>query len=98
VVVGLGGVWTEALDDVRLMPADLPRERVIAEIGRLKGARVLQGLRGAPPVDIAAIADVAVRVGALMRARSEIAEIDINPLIAYPKGVLALDALIVTDA
>jgi acetate---CoA ligase (ADP-forming) len=98
VVVGLGGVWTEALDDVRLMPADLPRERVIAEIGRLKGARVLTGLRGAPPVDVAAIADVAVRIGALMHARGEIVEIDINPLIAYPKGVLALDALIITDA
>jgi acyl-CoA synthetase (NDP forming) len=98
VVVGLGGVWTEALDDVRLMPADLPRERLVAEVGRLKGARALTGLRGALPVDVAAIADVAVRVGALMRARGEIAEIDINPLIAYPEGVLALDALIVTDA
>ena len=58
VLVGLGGVWTEALDDVRLMPADLPRERVIAEIGRLKGARLLAGMRGAPAVDVAAIADV----------------------------------------
>ena len=38
VMVGLGGIWTEALGDVRLMPADSPRE-VVAEIGRLKGAR-----------------------------------------------------------
>lgn len=96
VLVGLGGIWTEALDDVRLMPADLTQEQIVAEIGRLKGARVLHGLRGAPPMDIAAIADVAARVGALMRARPEIAEIDINPLVAYPKGVLALDALIIT--
>ena len=95
VLVGLGGVWTEALDDVRLMPADLPRERVIAEIGRLKGARLLQGMRGAPAVDVAAIADMAALLGALMRARAEISEIDINPLVAYPDGVLALDALIV---
>jgi acyl-CoA synthetase (NDP forming) len=95
-LVGLGGIWTEALGDVRLMPADLPRARVIAEIGRLKGARLLAGLRGSPPVDIAAIADVAVRIGALMRARPEIVEIDINPLMAYPAGALALDALIVT--
>jgi acyl-CoA synthetase (NDP forming) len=96
VVVGLGGVWTEALDDVRLMPATLSREAVIAEIERLKGARLLHGLRGAAPVDIAAVAEVAVRVGALMRARPEVTEIDINPLIAYPDGVLALDALVVT--
>jgi len=95
-LIGLGGIWTEALDDVRLMPADLPRERIMAELGKLKGARMLRGLRGAPPVDTGAIADAAVRVGALMRARPEIAEIDINPLVAYPDGVLALDALIVT--
>ncbi|MEA2930667.1 MAG: hypothetical protein QOG38_3095 [Hyphomicrobiales bacterium] len=97
VLVGLGGIWTEALGDVRLMPADLSRERVTAEIGGLKGARLLQGLRGAPPADLTAITEVVVRVGALMRARPEIAEIDINPLIAYPEGVLALDALIVAQ-
>ena len=96
VLVGLGGIWTEALDDVRLMPADLARERVIAEIGCLKGARLLHGIRGAPPVDVGAVADVALRVGALMCARPEISEIDINPLVAYPNGALALDALIVS--
>src|SRR2546421_1098535 len=95
VIIGLGGVWTEALNDVRLMPPDLPRERIIAEIGRLKGARLLHSLRGAAPVDLAAVADVAMRVGGLIGARSEISEIDINPLVAYPDGVLALDALIV---
>jgi len=95
-LVGLGGVWTEALDDVRLMPADLTAAQVAAEIVALKGARLLRGLRGAPAVDIAAIAAVVTRVGALMRARPEITEIDINPLVAYPDRVLALDALIVT--
>jgi acetate---CoA ligase (ADP-forming) len=98
VMVGLGGIWTEALDDVRLMPADLSRERIVAEIGRLRGARLLYGLRGSAPVDVPAVADVAMLIGALMRARPEIREIDINPLVAYPRGVLALDALIVTSA
>jgi acyl-CoA synthetase (NDP forming) len=95
VLVGLGGIWTEALDDVRVMPADLSADEVTAEIAALKGARLLRGLRGAPPVDVAAIADLVTLVGALMRARPEIAEIDINPLMAYPDRVLALDALIV---
>jgi len=95
VLAGLGGIWTEALRDVRLMPPDLSREQIIAEIARLKGAQTLHGLRGAPAVDIPAIADVVSRIGALMRARPEIREIDINPLVAYPRGVLALDALIV---
>ena len=97
VLIGLGGIWTEALDDVRVMPADLPQAQVIAEIEALKGARLLRGLRGAPPVDVAAIADTVVQVGALMRAQPDIAEIDINPLVAYPDHVLALDALIVTS-
>jgi len=97
VLAGLGGIWTEALNDVRLMPADLSRAQIIAEINNLKGAQALHGLRGTPPVDIAAIADMVLRVGALMRVRPEIREIDINPLIAYPKGALALDALIVID-
>src|SRR5262249_56319247 len=79
VLVGLGGIWTEALDDVRVMPADLGPEQVIAEINALKGAKLLHGLRGAPPVDVAGIADVAARIGALMRARPAIPAIDLNP-------------------
>jgi acyl-CoA synthetase (NDP forming) len=97
VLVGLGGIWTEALDDVRVMPADLTHAQVVAEIEALKGAKLLRGLRGAPPVDMAAIGDVVTLVGALMRARPEVAEIDINPLMAYPDRVLALDTLIVTS-
>ena len=42
VMVGLGGIWTEALGDVRLMPADLAHDEVVAEIGQLKGAPLLQ--------------------------------------------------------
>ena len=96
VMVGLGGIWTEALEDVRLMPADLSHDEIVAELDRLKGARVLHGLRGAAPVDVRRIADTVMLVGTLMRAQPEIREIDINPLVAYPDRVLALDALIVT--
>jgi acyl-CoA synthetase (NDP forming) len=97
VLAGLGGIWTEALSDVRLMPPELSREQIVAEINKLRGARALHGLRGASAVDLSAIAEVLWRIGALMRARPEIHEIDINPLAASPRGVLALDALIVVD-
>jgi succinyl-CoA synthetase beta subunit len=97
-MVGLGGIWVEALHDVRLLPADLPKARVLEEIGRLKGAQLLRGTRGHPPADIEALADTVMRVGASIRARPEIMEIDINPLVvrAAGAGVIALDALIVS--
>ncbi|MBL8303903.1 MAG: acetate--CoA ligase family protein, partial [Ideonella sp.] len=94
-LVGLGGVWIEALKDVRLLAADLAEADIVAELQRLAAAPVLAGLRGAPGVDLRAIARVVATLGAQMRANPAIAEIDINPLVAYPDRVLALDALIV---
>lgn len=97
-MVGLGGVWVEALGDVQLLPADLPKPAIIERLRRLKAAKLLTGFRGAPPVDLDAVADVVTRVGQLMLQHPQIDEIDINPLVAYPEGqgVLALDALVVT--
>jgi acyl-CoA synthetase (NDP forming) len=96
-MVGLGGIWAEALHDVRVLPPDLAPEAIEAELGQLKGAVMLRGYRGNPAVDVAAVAQLAARVGAFILARPEIEEIDINPVVAYPagEGVLALDALIV---
>jgi acetate---CoA ligase (ADP-forming) len=98
-LVGLGGVWIEALKDVRLLPADLAEEDIVAQLQQLKAAPVLAGLRGAPGVDLRAVAKVVAAIGAQMRANPQIAEIDINPLVAYPsgseQGALALDALLV---
>jgi acyl-CoA synthetase (NDP forming) len=95
VLVGLGGVWIEALKDVRLIPADLAESDIVVELSRLKAAALLKGLRGAPAVDVQAVARVVALIGAQMRANPQIAEIDINPLVAYPDRVLALDALVV---
>ena len=95
VMVGLGGIWAEALEDVRLFPAGLSAEAVIEEIEQLKGAQILAGIRGGPPLDIRALAATAANLGALMLAHPELDEIEINPLIVRPRdeGVLALDAL-----
>lgn len=94
VMVGLGGIWIEALKDVRLLPADLAEADIVDELQRLQAAPVLHGLRGQPGVDLGAVARVVAAVGAQMRAEPRIAEIDINPLVAYPDRVLALDALL----
>jgi acyl-CoA synthetase (NDP forming) len=98
VLVGLGGIFVEALHDVRLIAADATHGEIAAELQRLKTAKLLDGFRGSPPVDIDAVADVAVNLGRLMRAHPEIEEIDVNPLMVFARGhgATALDALIVT--
>jgi acetate---CoA ligase (ADP-forming) len=98
VMVGLGGIWVEALGDVRLMPPDLSEAEIVAELRKLKTAKLLNGFRGAPPADIDAVAAATAAVGRLMRARPDIAEVDINPLMVHAAGhgATALDALIIT--
>ena len=65
----------------------------------MRSAKLLRGFRGAPAIDVEAVARAARMVGRLMLSVPEITEIDVNPLVAYPRGqgVMALDALIVTD-
>jgi acyl-CoA synthetase (NDP forming) len=97
-LIGLGGVWIETLQDVRLLPADASLTTIADELSRLKAAPLLHGTRGRPPGDIDALAAALARIGALMRKYPAIVEIDVNPLVVYPKGqgVLALDVLLVT--
>jgi acetate---CoA ligase (ADP-forming) len=99
-MVGLGGVWIEALGDVRLLPPDLPEDAIVEELHSLKAAKLLGDFRGAGPVDVAAIAGAVSLVGRLMLTAPDILEIDINPLIGHRDGggVTALDALIICRA
>jgi hypothetical protein len=97
VMVGFGGVWVEALDDVRLLAPDATTEEIIGEIAKLRGAKLLlQGARGAPPADLAALADIVAAVAALMRATPALEEIDLNPVVVHGtgRGARALDALV----
>ncbi|KQS71761.1 CoA-binding protein [Rhizobium sp. Leaf371] len=95
ILVGFGGVQAEILKDVRLLAADLTEEAIVADIGRLKCAALLDGFRGAAPCDVPAVADIVGRLGRLLRAEPSIREIDLNPVVVYPgrKGAVILDAL-----
>ena len=97
VLAGFGGVQAEILHDVRLMPADLTLDGFARELQLLKGAPLLRGFRGSSPLDVAAVADLISRIGALLRGEPDILEIDLNPVIVYAKGkgAIALDALLV---
>ena len=98
-LVGLGGIWTEILKDVRLLPADAAEGVILREIARLKSYALLRGARGSSPRDCVALAKIIALLGDLMLARPELTEIDINPLIVYGEGLgaVAADALIVAQ-
>lgn len=94
-LAGFGGIQAEVYKDVRLLAPDLDRGAIVAELNRLKGAALLNGFRGALPVDLEAVADVVQIVGRLLAGEPRILEIDLNPVVVYPRGegALALDAL-----
>ena len=97
VLVGIGGTQAEALHDTATTLAPLDLEDALALLGSLRASALLEGWRGAPPVDRRAVAAAIVAVGALITAHPEIAELDVNPLRAYPSGVLALDAAMISS-
>ncbi len=91
---GMGGVLTDLLDEraFRLLPlTDLDAAELVRE-GR--GARLLTGYRGSPPCDLLALEQLLVRLGQLAVDLPEVAELDLNPVRAFERGALVLDAKI----
>jgi acyl-CoA synthetase (NDP forming) len=96
IAVGLGGVLTEIMHDVTHRYAPFDAATAMAMIHEIRGVRLLQGYRGKPPCDIAALADALSRLSLLAADHADrIAEIDINPLFVHASGVIAADALVV---
>lgn len=91
-MVGLGGVLTEVLGDVAFALAPVTPEHAERMLRSLKCAALLDGVRGKPGVDLAAAADAIARITAVASAHPEIAELEVNPLLALPSGALALDS------
>ncbi len=98
VLFGQGGTAVELLDDSTLELPPLNTALARAAMARTRVWRLLQGYRGQPAADIDAIAEVLIRIGQLAAGHGEIAELDINPLLADSKGVIALDARIAVTA
>jgi acetate---CoA ligase (ADP-forming) len=98
-LVGLGGIWVEALGDVQVVPVDADKTQIVEALHKLRAAKLLTGFRGAPPVDVEAVTKAVLAIGRLMRTTPGIVEIDVNPLMVHAKGqgVTALDALIVAE-
>ncbi|MDR3132643.1 MAG: acetate--CoA ligase family protein [Prevotellaceae bacterium] len=94
VLCGLGGIFVEALHDVSACLAPVSRSEAGEMIRRLRGYKILQGLRGQPPVNEQWFIDVIARISSLCEAAPEIAEMDLNPLLAAAGKVVAVDARI----
>jgi acetyltransferase len=97
VLVGLGGVLAEVLDDVAIRLAPLTGLAAREMLDELRASPLLRGYRGEAAVDLDALCKLIVVVGQLGADRSDIAEIDLNPVIAGPDGVTVVDALVVLD-
>jgi acetyltransferase len=100
-MLGLGGIHVEVLKDVAFAPVPVSPAEATALIGRLKGAKLLDAVRGQPPADKAALANLIVRLSQLAADhRDAIAEIDLNPVIVHDEGQGATiaDALVVKAA
>jgi acetate---CoA ligase (ADP-forming) subunit beta len=96
VMVGLGGIFVEVLEDVAFRICPISERDAREMLEELKGSVLLRGARGREPANIDAIVDVLLRVGGeeglLVRGAGELAEIDINPLIVSREAAVAVDA------
>jgi acyl-CoA synthetase (NDP forming) len=93
--IGFGGVLVELLADVALAPLPVSKDEVIDMLGRLRGTKMLEGFRGARPIDAAATADVIVRIGnAAIALGPDLQSLEINPLLVRDDKIEALDALV----
>jgi acyl-CoA synthetase (NDP forming) len=95
VMVGLGGVFTEVLSDTACALAPVSTDAARNLLRSLQGAPVLLGARGRPPVDLDALAGAVARVSILAAAHPELTELELNPVLAGSRRVLALDARVV---
>ena len=97
VTFGLGGIYVETLKDVTFRIAPFSRKEAEAMLGEIRAHALLDGVRGKPPADKEAIVDALLRMGQLVQDFPEIAELDINPLVVYPRnqGAVAIDMRLV---
>jgi acetyltransferase len=97
VTFGLGGIYVETLKDVTFRIAPFAVQSAEKMLSEIRARAILDGVRGEPPVDKEAIIDVLLRIGQLVQDFPEIVELDINPLMVYPRGqgAIAIDMRLV---
>ncbi len=92
VLFGLGGIFVEVFKDVSIRVAPVDRAMALDMMKEVKGFAILKGFRGKKGVDLEALADIIVKTSRLMMSEDEVLELDMNPVMAYEKGAVAVDA------
>jgi len=94
ILVGLGGIFIEALKDVSAGLAPINEKEALSMIRSLNSYKIIQGIRGQAGADEHILADIMIKLSALLHYAPEIAELDLNPLLADGKSIIAVDARI----
>lgn len=94
ILCGLGGIFIEVLKDVQQALCPVSKEEAMAMFKKLRSYKILEGVRGQEPIDQEVLADIIVRLSALLEAAPEIKEMDLNPLLATGNKIIAVDARI----
>jgi acyl-CoA synthetase (NDP forming) len=95
VMFGMGGIYTEVLRDIALRIAPIDYLEAEAMIREIRSFPVLEGIRGQPPCDLEALAETLVKVSWLPFQYPEIAEIDLNPIFLFSKGLVVGDVRVI---
>ncbi|OYT16087.1 MAG: hypothetical protein B7C24_09635 [Bacteroidetes bacterium 4572_77] len=94
VLCGLGGIFIEVLKDVQNALVPLSTEEALKMIKSLKSYKIIEGVRGQKGINQDDFAEILVRLSALLQVAPEIAELDLNPLLATSEKIIAVDARI----
>ncbi|RLB25132.1 MAG: acyl-CoA synthetase [Deltaproteobacteria bacterium] len=95
IMFGLGGIFVEVLKDVSFRVAPLAAEDIDEMVEEIKGYKILTGIRGEKPKDIAAIKNILVRLSEIVIDNPEIKEIDLNPVIVHENGASIVDSRVI---
>jgi len=98
VMFGMGGTWVEIFRDVSFRIVPFSEKDAAEMIGETRGAKLLEGVRGGRPADMASIRQLLVGISDLVARHREIDEMDLNPVIVHEKGLTVVDARVVLSA
>jgi acetyltransferase len=97
VMFGLGGIMVEVMKDVSFRIVPLTGKDAAEMVAEIRGARVLEGIRGKKPSDVQAVCDLLLRVSDLVARHPGIEEVDLNPVIVHEKGLTVADSRVVVS-